>query len=140
MDVLTKKQRSYCMSRIRSRDTSPEIIVRRYLHSHGVRYTLHKSDIAGKPDIFVKKYNLAIFVHGCFWHQHPKCKYAVVPKTRQGFWREKLQKNVRRDQTILNKLKKIGCRTMVLWECQLTKRDQESVQRFLEKKLSKIIV
>lgn len=139
MDVLTKEQRSYCMSRIRSRDTSPEIIVRRYLHSHGVRYTLHKSDIAGKPDIFVKKYNLAIFVHGCFWHQHPRCKYAVVPKTRQNFWREKLKKNVRRDRTILNKLKKLGYHTMILWECQLTKCDTESVNRFLEKKFAKIM-
>jgi len=86
------------MAAVKGKDTKPEIAVRKLLHSLGYRYRLHKKDLPGSPDIFLKKYNTVIYVHGCFWHQHKGCKYATVPKSNVAFWTEKLERNVRRDR------------------------------------------
>ena len=118
VDNLTKDQRSKNMSRIRSKNTKPEMIVRKKLHSLGYRYSLHKKELPGKPDIFLKKLNLVIFVHGCFWHQHG-CKYSNIPKTSTEFWKIKLGKNKSNDKKHLNSLKKKGFKIMTIWECQI---------------------
>ena len=117
-DVLTPAQRSLCMSRIRSRDTLPERVVRSLLHQMGFRYRLHRLDLPGKPDIVFPGSRKAIFVHGCFWHMH-RCKYGrVVPKTNGDFWRSKREGNVARDRRSLSALRKHGWTVLVVWECQ----------------------
>jgi len=109
------------MSRIRSRDTTPELVVRSLLHSMGHRFRLHRRDLPGRPDIVLPRLKKAILVHGCFWHMH-RCKYGrVVPKTRAVFWRTKRKGNVARDNRNIKALRKDGWDTLVIWECQ-TKR------------------
>ena len=134
VDNLTSAQRSKNMSRIRSKDTKPEIIVRKKLHSIGYRYSLHKKKLPGKPDIFLKKLNLAIFVHGCFWHHHG-CKYSNIPKTNTEFWKNKFRKNKSNDKKHSNSLKKQGIKTKTIWECQIKFHKND-----LENYLRKIIV
>ena len=97
MDVHTKEQRSYNMSRIKGKDTKPEMLVRRFLHANGFRYKLHDKKLPGKPDIVLPKYRTVIFVHGCFWHGHKNCKYFVVPKTRTEWWLNKINGNIAND-------------------------------------------
>ena len=121
-------QRSALMARIRSRDTKPEIAVRRLLHSLGYRFRLHRRDLPGKPDIVLPRHRLVIFVHGCFWHQHPDCRLASRPKTRQNYWGPKLAGNVRRDQTAQDSLRSLGWRVAVVWECD-TRKPLTLVQR-----------
>ena len=118
VDNLTKDQRSKNMSRIRSKNTKPEMIVRKKLHSLGYRYRLHKKELPGKPDIFLKKFNLAIFINGCFWHQHD-CKRNKSPQTNSAFWKDKFKKNKERDKKNIFKLKEMGIRTYIIWECEL---------------------
>jgi DNA mismatch endonuclease (patch repair protein) len=118
VDVLTKKQRSFNMSQIRSKNTSPEIIVRSIVHRMGYRYALHRSDLPGQPDIVLTRHRKIIFVHGCFWHIH-KCRYGkVVPKTRRKFWQTKRQGNVARDRKNIRESKKADWKVLVVWECQ----------------------
>ena len=121
MDVHSKETRSYNMSRIRSKDTKPELLVRRFLHSQGFRYRLHVKDLPGKPDIVLPKYKTAIFIHGCFWHGHVGCKYYVVPKTRTEWWLNKIQTNALNDIKAEEKLIAAGWKIITLWECQLKK-------------------
>jgi DNA mismatch endonuclease (patch repair protein) len=118
-DVHDKATRSYNMSRIKGKDTKPEMIVRRFLHSHGFRYRLHVKDLPGKPDIVLPKYKTVIFVHGCFWHGHEGCKYFVVPKTRTEWWLEKIGRNTENDKKAINAVQKLGWRVIMLWECGL---------------------
>lgn len=118
-DVHTKEQRSYNMSRIRSSETTPEIIVRKYLFSKGLRYRKNDKRLPGKPDIVLPKYKTIVFVHGCFWHQHQGCRYAVIPSTNHEFWIDKLTGNQKRDNAILDKLESDGWRVLIVWECQL---------------------
>lgn len=106
------------MSRIKSRDTKPELIVRSLLHRQGFRFRLHDRSLPGTPDIVLKKHKTVIFVHGCFWHQHKGCKYAAMPKTRREFWRQKLAGNVTRDRRNRKALEKLGWRVLVVWECE----------------------
>lgn len=120
-DVLTKAQRSYNMSRIRSKDTKPEEIVRKYLFSKGLRYRKNDKRYPGHPDIVLPKYHTVVFVHGCFWHRHPGCKYASVPKTNSEFWKKKFDRNVERDKEEQHKLKEMGWRVLIVWECELKK-------------------
>lgn len=116
-DVLSKRQRSYCMSRIRSRDTHPELVVRRAAHAMGYRYRLHRRDLPGCPDLVFPRLNRIVLVHGCFWHMH-RCRFGkVVPKTNASFWQEKRKANVERDRRNLRKLRKAGWRVLVIWEC-----------------------
>jgi len=117
MDKFTPEQRSKVMAAVRGKDTAPELKVRKALHSLGYRYRLHRKDLPGKPDIVLPKYDTCIFVHGCFWHRHPGCKRATTPKTNRKFWREKLLKNQKRDKGVRKKLKELGWRVKVIWEC-----------------------
>jgi DNA mismatch endonuclease, patch repair protein len=131
VDVLTKKQRSFNMSQIRSKDTSPEITVRSLVHRMGFRFALHRSDLPGHPDIVLVKYKKIIFVHGCFWHMH-RCKYGrVIPATRTKFWQDKRRGNVERDKRNLKKLRLLGWKILVVWECQT--RDAERISAKLIK-------
>jgi DNA mismatch endonuclease, patch repair protein len=106
------------MARISSKHTKPEIRVRRALHSRGFRFRLHRIDLPGKPDIVLPKWNLAIFVNGCFWHQHPGCTLASKPKTNTEYWGPKLLRNVKRDRRNRAALRRAGWRVAVIWECQ----------------------
>lgn len=117
-DIHDKKTRSYNMSRIRAKDTKPEMIVRRFLHANGFRYKLHVKNMPGKPDIVLPKYKTIIFVNGCFWHAHEGCKKAALPKTRTDWWREKIAKNVENDQRAIASLKKEGWKIIVVWGCE----------------------
>ena len=119
MDVHSKETRSYNMSRIKSSNTKPEEIVRKYLFSKGFRYRKNDKRYPGKPDIVLPKYRTIIFVNGCFWHGHKDCKYYVVPKTNTDFWLNKINHNIERDQKQINQLKMEGWNVIVVWECQL---------------------
>ena len=118
-DVHDKKTRSYNMSMIRSKDTKPEIIVRKFLFGNGFRYKLHDKMLPGKPDLVFPKYITVIFIHGCFWHGHEGCKYFVVPKTRKKWWLEKINRNKQLDAENLRKLKNLGWRILTVFECKL---------------------
>ena len=117
-DVVDKATRSRMMAGIKAKDTAPELVVRRFLHSHGFRYRLHVKTLHGKPDIVLPKYRTAIFVHGCFWHQHPECPAAARPKSRQDYWNRKLDTNIARDARHLVELEAAGWTVLVIWECE----------------------
>jgi DNA mismatch endonuclease (patch repair protein) len=106
------------MSQVRSKDTKPEKVVRSVLHRLGYRFRLHRKDLPGKPDIVLPKYHAVIFVHGCFWHQHPNCKKATYPKSNAIFWKQKLDSNIERDRHNQDELLQLGWRVLVIWECQ----------------------
>lgn len=125
-DVLTPAQRHKCMSKIKARDTKPELIVRSWLHRNGYRFRIQKADLPGKPDIVLRKYKLAIFVNGCYWHRHEKCKYATSPSTNIEFWEKKFLDNINRDRKNIDDLQELGWNVLVLWECQV--RDKTFVQ------------
>lgn len=119
MDKHSKEARSYNMSRIKGKDTKPEIIVRKFLHSRGFRYRLHVKNLPGKPDIVLFKYKTVIFVHGCFWHGHSHCRYFVIPKTRTKWWIDKINRNIEKDNENIQSLKMEGWKVCIVWECQL---------------------
>ena len=123
MDRLTKEQRSWNMSRIRSRNTSPELRVRSFLHSAGFRFRLHEKKLPGCPDIVLPKYETVIFVHGCFWHRHSGCRLAYTPKTRVEFWQEKFRQNVERDRKKEKQLLESGWKVLTVWECMTQSED-----------------
>ena len=123
------EQRSRNMSAIKSKNTKPEIKVRKVLHSMGYRFRLHRKDLPGSPDIVLPKYKTIIFVHGCFWHRHENCKYSSTPKTRVQFWEKKFNSNILRDLENQKKIKDIGLRSIIVWECELKNKIE------LEKKL-----
>ena len=127
------EQRSRNMSAIKSKNTKPEIKVRKVLHSMGYRFRLHSKDLPGSPDIVLPKYKTIIFVHGCFWHRHENCKYASTPKTRKEFWENKFRANVKRDLEIQEKIKNIGWKYVVIWECEARNIEsiEEKIKRFL---------
>ncbi len=129
-DVHTKAQRSYNMSRIRSKNTKPELIVRSWLHKQGYRFRLHDKNLPGKPDIVLKKYKTVIFVHGCFWHGHKGCKYFVVPKTRTKWWLNKINCNIERDRKAARQLKKLGWKVINIWECKV--KDSKNTKLFIK--------
>ena len=113
------EQRSRNMSAIKSKNTKPEIKVRKVLHSMGYRFRLHSKDLPGSPDIVLPKYKTVIFVHGCFWHRHENCKYASTPKTRKEFWEKKFRENINRDNLNQANLSLKGWKIIIIWECQL---------------------
>jgi len=129
MDVFTQEERSRVMSRVRSKNTKPELIVRHTAHRLGLRFRLHSKALPGIPDLVFRKYNSVVFVNGCFWHQHPGCKRATMPTSNRDFWRRKLMGNVSRDQEHVNELKRNGWRVLTIWECQT--RQQEVVIEML---------
>lgn len=118
-DVHEPAVRSYNMSQIRSKNTKPELIVRKFLFKNGFRYRIHSKGLPGKPDIVLPKYKTVIFVNGCFWHGHDKCKYYVKPKTRNKYWLNKIEMNKKRDIENIIKLENEGWRIQIIWECQL---------------------
>jgi DNA mismatch endonuclease (patch repair protein) len=131
-DVLSTEQRRFCMSRIRDKNTKPEIVVRQLVRQMGIGYRLHVKDLPGKPDLVFRKHKKIIFVHGCFWHMHA-CKYGrVVPKTNAEFWQLKRLSNKLRDTKNKKELKKLGWSILVIWECQTREQSLllKKIQRF----------
>ncbi len=126
MDVHSKEQRSYNMSRIKGKDTKPEMKVRRWLWDNGYRYRLHRKDLPGKPDIVFPGKKKAVFVHGCFWHKH-NCRYFKWPKSNTEFWSQKIEGNVQRDTDNYLKLTSEGWEYFVIWECELKTKDLKPV-------------
>lgn len=131
-DRMTPEQRHRCMSRIRSTDTKPEMVVRKYLFARGYRYRLHVKRLPGRPDIVLKKYHTVIFVNGCFWHGHEGCKYYVIPKTRSDFWKAKIERNQERDKKDHDELKKMGWNILTIWECQLMPKVRQQTLKEVE--------
>jgi DNA mismatch endonuclease (patch repair protein) len=123
MDTLSKKRRSWNMSRIKSKNTKPELLVRAILHRAGYRFRLHVRDLPGRPDIVLPKWKTVIFVNGCFWHRHEGCPFAYNPKSRKNFWRKKFHENVRRDVAKVQLLKTSGWKVHTVWECDLADPD-----------------
>ena len=134
-DVHNKKTRSYNMSMIRSKDTKPEILVRKFLFGNGFRYKLHDKALPGKPDLVFPKYKTVIFIHGCFWHGHEGCKYFVVPKTRKKWWLEKINRNKQLDAENLGKLKNLGWKILTVFECKLKPVNEEKTLNQLATRL-----
>lgn len=126
MDNLTPTERSEIMSRVKSQNTRPELLVRSFLHRHGLRFRVNRTTLPGKPDIVLPKYKTIIFVNGCFWHQHPseECKLARMPKSHVDFWKSKLEENRKRDEQKKIDLEKLGWRVFYVWECQLSRPNQ----------------
>jgi DNA mismatch endonuclease (patch repair protein) len=131
VDRLTPEHRSWNMSRIRSKHTKPELIVRSALHRMGLRFRLHAKNLPGHPDIVLPRWRVALFVHGCFWHRHRNCHLTYTPKTRASFWNTKFRSNVDRDQTHQQALRRQGWRVAVIWECDVT--DSRRLQAILQR-------
>lgn len=119
VDIVSRETRSRMMSGIRGKNTTPELLVRKYLHGRGLRFRLHAKNLPGKPDLVFPKYKAVVFVHGCFWHRHSGCKYATTPSSREHFWTNKLSENVARDAYQIAALGGLGWRVFVVWECEL---------------------
>lgn len=113
------------MSHIRSKDTKPEVLVRRFLFASGFRFRLHRKDLPGKPDIVLPKYKTAIFINGCFWHGHQNCKYATIPETNCEFWLSKISGNIERDKATYSELRRQGWRIIEIWQCQLKPKQKD---------------
>ena len=125
------EQRARNMSAIKSKNTKPEIKVRKVLHSMGYRFRLHRKDLPGSPDIVLPKYKTVIFVHGCFWHRHENCKYASTPKTRQEFWEAKFRENINRDKLNQENLSSKGWKIIIVWECEIKDKDIDLNRLFI---------
>jgi len=136
MDRISKEHRSWNMSRIKGKNTKPEIIVRKMLHRMGYRFRIHRKDLPGRPDIVLPKHKTVIFVHGCFWHRHKDCKYAYNPKSRVEFWQKKFRDNVNRFKTVEKSLKKNNWRVIVIWECEI-KDTPEKIESLIENNFTK---
>ncbi|MDP2121277.1 MAG: very short patch repair endonuclease [Hoeflea sp.] len=133
MDRLTTKHRSWLMSRVRGKNTRPELVVRRLLHRLGYRFRLHRKDLPGKPDLVFPSRCKVLFVHGCFWHGHT-CKYGKLPSSNIEFWREKIERNKARDAETLDALRSLGWETFVIWQCEIKDidRTERALVEFLE--------
>lgn len=136
-DIKTKEERSYNMSRIKGRDTKPEVYLRKLLFAEGFRYRIAEKSVPGHPDIFLRKYNTAIFVHGCFWHRHQGCKYSYTPKSRVEFWQKKFDDNVRRDAIVKHDLMEKKIRCLIVWECTI--KQMVRSKEFKNQKLAEMI-
>lgn len=122
MDVWSKKKRSEVMSKIRSKNTKPELILRKLLFSKGYRYRLYNKELPGKPDIILRKYKTVIFVHGCFWHFHNECREGRIPDSNSNFWKSKFSKNIARDKSNKQNLEANGWKVIIVWECEIEKQ------------------
>jgi DNA mismatch endonuclease (patch repair protein) len=136
MDKLTKERRSWNMSKIRSKNTLPEILVRKALWKIGYRYRLHYKLLPGKPDIVITKQKIVVFVHGCFWHRHENCIEASRPKTNSEYWETKIQKTIERDKKHQEEIKLLGYKVFIIWECEVNKNTEENI-KLLENMLEK---
>lgn len=131
MDNHSKEIRSYNMSQIRSTNSKPETIVRKYLFSKGLRYRKNVKDLPGKPDIVLKKYRTVVFVNGCFWHGHRNCKYFVMPKSNIEYWNKKILRNIKRDNIVYQELSDLGWNVLIVWECELKKNRIQNTLEYL---------
>ena len=136
-DIVSPEKRSQNMSAIRSKNTKPEVYLRKLLFAQGYRYRIADKSVPGHPDIFLRKYNTAIFVNGCFWHRHPGCKYAYTPKSRVEFWQKKFDDNVRRDSAVKAELLEHGIKLLTVWECAIRRMQRDKIEE--ERALAKII-
>ncbi|MBP5619405.1 MAG: DNA mismatch endonuclease Vsr [Bacteroidaceae bacterium] len=139
-DRMTPEQRHQCMSRIRAKNTRPELIVRKYLFSRGFRYRLYNKRLPGKPDIILRKYRTVIFVNGCFWHGHEGCRFFRLPNTNFDFWRHKIELNQARDLRERIDLRNLGWHVIQIWECQLKPKEQKETLKSLEDTLYHIFL
>lgn len=132
-DVFSKDKRSQIMAKISSKETKPEILVRKFLFANGFRFRKNYKRLPGTPDIVLPKYKTAIFVHGCFWHHHKDCKFAALPQTNREFWKNKIERNIKRDSSAQRELKKSGWRVIVIWQCRLKNRilSEENLNRII---------
>lgn len=137
-DIVSPEKRSQNMSAIRSKNTKPEVYLRKLLFAQGYRYRIADKSVPGHPDIFLRKYNTAIFVNGCFWHRHPGCKYAYTPKSRVEFWQKKFDDNVRRDSAVRAELLEHGIKLLTVWECAIRRMQRDKIEE--ERALAKIIL
>lgn len=138
MDILSKDQRHKNMAAIHSANTKPEMIVRKYLFSHGFRYRLNHPRLPGCPDIVLRKYHTCIFINGCFWHGHKGCKYYVIPKSNTEFWTNKINRNIARDERVQKELAQMGWHCITIWECDLKPQKREQTLISLEYTLNHI--
>ena len=136
-DIVSPEKRSQNMSAIRSKNTQPEVYLRKLLFAQGYRYRIADKSVPGHPDIFLRKYNTAIFVNGCFWHRHPGCKFAYTPKSRVEFWQKKFDDNVRRDSVVKAELLEPGIKLLTVWECAIRRMQRDKIEE--ERALAKII-
>lgn len=125
-DIKSAAERSKNMSAIRSKNTKPEVYIRKRLYSSGFRYRIGSKSVPGHPDIYIPKYRVAIFIHGCFWHRHANCKYAYFPKSRIEFWSKKFSDNMRRDQVVQEQLRDGNIRQLIIWECAIREAQKKS--------------
>ena len=134
MDIKSREERSRNMAAIHSKDTKPEIYFRKLLFAQGYRYSLNSTKVPGHPDIYLRKYNTAVFVHGCFWHRHSGCQYAYMPKSRVEFWQKKFEANIKRDDAVRMKLLDKGVKCLIVWECTVKKlmKDRELCEIYLK--------
>lgn len=139
-DMFSKEQRSRCMSHIRSKNTKPELIVRKYLFSRGFRYRIHVKSLPGTPDIVLPQYSTCIFINGCFWHGHEGCKYFILPKTRTDWWKTKIERNIKRDKEERIQLRDLGWHVIQVWECQLKPNKKEETLNSIEYTLNQIFL
>ena len=135
VDTISEERRSWNMSRIRSKNTKPELVVRSLLHRMGFRFRLHVKDLPGKPDIVLPKYKTVILIHGCFWHRHEGCSNATIPRSRTEWWIEKFQKNTERDRKAISALENMGYRVFVVWECEIKRLDIEEFKTWIHSEL-----
>ena len=125
-DIKSPEERSLNMAKIRSKDTKPEVWLRKQLFERGYRYRKNVNSVPGHPDLWLAKYDTAVFVHGCFWHRHENCKYAYMPKSRVEFWSEKFRRNQERDKVVKEELEKVGVKMLVVWECTVKRMMKET--------------
>ena len=137
-DRMTKEQRHRCMSHIKGKDTKPEMLVRRYLHSRGYRYRVNVRRLPGTPDIVLLKYRTVIFINGCFWHGHEDCKHFVLPKSNSQFWQKKIERNKQRDIEKRIQLRRLGWHTIIIWGCELKPKNRHTTLQALEQTLNMI--
>jgi DNA mismatch endonuclease (patch repair protein) len=128
-DIHNRATRSYNMSRIRAKNTKPEIIARKFLFAQGFRYRLHDKKLPGKPDIVLPKYKTVIFIHGCFWHGHENCRYFTIPKTRTKWWLKKISANIDNGIKAMRTLKKAGWKIFIVWSCQLKSNPEATLKK-----------
>lgn len=140
MDTLSQEQRHRNMAAIHSANTKPEIIVRKYLFSHGFRYRLNHKRLPGHPDIVLRKYRTCIFINGCFWHGHEECRYFRMPKSNTEFWTAKINRNIQRDKRVQKELAAMGWHCITVWECELKPQRREKMLESLEYTLNKIFL
>ena len=126
-DIISRERRSRNMAAIRSKNTKPEVYLRKLLFAEGFRYRIAESSVPGHPDIFLRKYNTAVFVNGCFWHRHQGCKYAYTPKSRIDFWQKKFDANVRRDSMVKRDLQNRKIKQLIVWECTIKKMQRDKI-------------